>query len=38
VPSFIGGYYWWYYEENMVPWNSGATGTNWAEMDKDLTP
>jgi len=38
VPSFIGGYYWWYYEENMVPWNSGAYGVNWAEMDKDLTP
>jgi len=38
VPSFVGGYYWWYYEENMVPWNSGQTGANSAEMDKDLTP
>jgi len=38
VPAFIGGYYWWYYEENMVPWNSGQTGVNWAEMNKDLTP
>ena len=38
VPAFVGGYYWWYYQENMVPWNSGQTGVNWAQMDNDLTP